>query len=60
MAVQKNLTNLVDTIPFPVTTNINSIINIINYIRKYSDGEIIIGEGTGTSISTMEDNVIHQ
>jgi uncharacterized protein (DUF362 family) len=39
--------NLVDSIPFPVTTNIDCVKTVIDYIRSCSDATIIIAEGTG-------------
>jgi len=39
--------NLIDSLPFPITSNSECIGAIIDYIRMYTDARIIIGEGCG-------------
>jgi uncharacterized protein (DUF362 family) len=46
--------NLVDDIPFPVTTPVECTGAIIDYIRSASKAEIIIAEGSGGEKPTME------
>jgi uncharacterized protein (DUF362 family) len=46
--------NLVDAIPFPVTTHVECVEAIIDYIRSISTIEIIVGEGVGSSKTSLE------
>ena len=41
--------NLIDSIPFPVTTHPDCVSIIIDYVRNCSDTKIIIAEGCGSS-----------
>ena len=46
--------NLVDDIPFPVTTPVECSAAIIDYIRSVSNAEIIVAEGSGGEKPTTE------
>ena len=46
--------NLVDDIPFPVTTPVECVEAIIDYVRSVSDAGIIVAEGSGGPKSTTE------
>ena len=46
--------NLVDDIPYPVTTPVGCIEAIIDYVRSVSGAEIIIAEGSGGDKPTTE------
>ena len=46
--------NLVDDIPFPVTTPVKCIEAIIDYVRSVNDAEVIVAEGSGGYKSTGE------
>ncbi len=46
--------NLVDDLPFPVTTPVDCIEAIIDYVRSVSGAEIIVAEGSGGDKSTGE------
>ncbi len=41
--------NLVEASTFPITTSLDCIQSVINYIKKCSDARIIIAEGTGSA-----------
>ena len=44
--------NLVDDIPYPVTTPVDCVGAIIDYVRSVNDAEIIVAEGSGGDKST--------
>ncbi len=46
--------NLVDDIPYPVTTPVACVEAIIDYVRSVSDAEIIVAEGSGGHKPTAE------
>ena len=51
--------NLVTGKPFPVTTSPESLAAVIDYVRRWSDAEIVIAEGTGDPEQTTM-AVFHQ
>lgn len=47
--------NLVEASSFPITTSLECVQAVINYIKKYSNARIIIAEGTGSADDSTSD-----